>query len=209
MQPKTESKTPATAAAGAVVNALAVEVSRRKFLKGTLAGSAFLAGTALLPAGCARYEPPETKLQVFNEKEYAVMKAAADRLVGEGVAGELDASAAQVAGQFDGQLAFAPEEVRTQVKQMLQIFEHGTQIFFFSFKRFTELSPEDQDRYIATWMRSDLPFRKTIYSAMRRISFAIFYATPAVWPAIDYDGPWVGRTEGVGRGWAEKQLKDF
>ncbi|MDP3938447.1 MAG: gluconate 2-dehydrogenase subunit 3 family protein [Deltaproteobacteria bacterium] len=202
-------KPPATAGAEAAVEGLTVEVNRRNFLKGTLAGSILLAGSGLLPAGCARYEAPGAELKVFSEKEYAVMKAAADALVGHGGEGAPSATEAGVAAQFDAQLAFAPEEVRTQVKQMLQIFEHGTQVFFFSIKRFTELSPEQQDSYIETWMESGIAFRKTVFTAMRRISFAIYYATPAVWSSIDYDGPWIGQTAIGGRGWAEKQLRNF
>lgn len=206
---KTPGRPPAAAAAEQVVSSLTAEVSRRGFLKGTLAGSALLAGAGLLPAGCAKYEPPASGLVVFDAKEYAVMRAAADRLVGMDGAGGPAASDAQVTEQFDAQLSFAPEPVRAQVKQMLQIFEHGTQLFFFSLSRFTELAPEDQDRYIATWMESDMGFRKTVFAALKRISFAIYYATPVVWPSIDYDGPWVGRDDIGGRGWAEEQLKNF
>ncbi len=200
---------PPTPAAKAAVEGLTLEVSRRNFLKGTLAGSVLLAGAGFLPAGCARYEAPGAELQVFNEKEFAVMQAAADALVGQGGEGAPSATEAGVAGQFDAQLAFAPEEVRTQVKQMLQIFEHGTQLFFFSIRRFTELSPDERNSYIATWMNSGMAFRKTVFTTMRRISSAIYYATPIVWPSIDYDGPWIGRTDLGGRGWAEKQLRNY
>ncbi|MFQ5458158.1 MAG: gluconate 2-dehydrogenase subunit 3 family protein [Myxococcota bacterium] len=192
-----------------VVNALSLEVSRRGFLKGTLAGSALLAGSSLLPQGCARYAPPGAPLEVFDAKEFAVLAAAADRIVGEGLAPEPSPSEAGVAAQIDAAFAFAPGGVQSQVKQMLQIFEHGTQIFFFSFKRFTELTPEEKDDYIRTWMDSGLAFRKTVFWAMKKIAFAFYYSTPAVWPSIDYDGPWIGRAESAGRGWAEKQLRDY
>ena len=192
-----------------VTQLLAVEMSRRKFLKGTFAGSAFLAGASLLPSGCAKYEPPETDLQVFDEKEYATLRAAADRLSGQSDPQDPTASDAGVALQFDAQLAYAPEEMRSQLKQMLQIFEHGPQLFLFSFKRFTELQPEDQDRYIASWMESTRTFRKTVFWARKKITFAIYYSTPSVWSSIDYDGPWIGRVQKAGRGWAEQQLKNF
>ncbi len=192
-----------------VVLALSQEVSRRKFLKGTLAGSALIAGSALLPAGCARYDPPGVPLQVLDQKEFAVLQAAADRIVGEGLASEPAASDVNVAAQFDAVLAYAPAEVQTQVKQMLQIFEHGTQLFLFSFNRFTELSAEEKDNYITCWMESGLAIRKTVFWAMKKIAFAFYYATPAVWPTINFDGPWVGRSQGVGRSWAEKQLRSF
>jgi len=192
-----------------VVLALSQAVSRRRFLKGTLAGSALIAGSALLPAGCAKYDPPGGSLHVLDQKEFAVLQAAADRIVGEPLAGEPAASDVNVAAQFDALLAWAPAEVQTQVKQMLQIFEHGTQLFLFSFSRFTELSETEQDNYITTWMESGLAFRKTVFWAMKKICFAFYYATPAVWPSINFDGPWVGRSEGVGRIWAEKQLRLF
>lgn len=192
-----------------VVLALSQAVSRRKFLKGTLAGSALIAGSALLPAGCAKYDPAGVPLQVLDQKEFAVLQAAADRFVGEGLAGEPAASDVNVAAQFDAMLAYAPAEVQSQVKQMLQIFEHGTQLFLFSFKRFTELSAEEKDNYITTWMESGLAFRKTVFWAMKKISAAFYYASPAVWPSIDFDGPWVGRSQGMGRSWAEKQLRRF
>jgi hypothetical protein len=192
-----------------VTRLLAIEMSRRKFLKGTFTGTAFLAGASLLPSGCAKYEPPETALQVFDAKEYATMRAAADRLIGQSDPQDPTASDGGVAAQFDAQLAYAPEEVRGQVKQMLQLFEHGPQLFFFSFKRFTELEPEDQDRYITGWMESSLAFRKTVFWAMKKITCAVYYSTPSVWSSIDYDGPWIGRVQNAGRGWAERQLRNF
>ena len=192
-----------------VILALSQEMSRRNFLKGTLAGSALIAGSALLPAGCARYDAPEAPLQVLDQKEFAVQQAAADRIVGEGLPGEPAAADVDVAAQFDAALAYAPAEVQTQVKQMLQIFEHGTQIFLFSFNRFTELSAEEKDNYISEWMESGLAFRKLVFWAMKKIALAFYYAAPAVWPSIDYDGPWVGRSQSVGRSWAEKQLRNF
>jgi hypothetical protein len=192
-----------------IAEVLAMETSRRGFLKGTLAGSAFLAGASLLPSGCTKYETPETGLQVLDAKEFYTLQAAVDRIVGEAAPGEISATDAKVAEQFDAQLVAMPAEVITQVKQMLQIFEHGPQIFFFSFKRFTELSSEDQDRHIASWMESGITFRKTVFWALKKIAMAVYYATPTVWRSINYDGPWLGRSQNTGREWAVSQLQNF
>jgi hypothetical protein len=192
-----------------IADVLAMETSRRGFLKGTLAGSAILAGAGLLPSGCTKYEKPDTALQVLDAKEFSTLQAAVDRIIGEPSPGELSATAANVADQFDAMLVKMPKTVRDQVKQMLQVFEHGPQIFFFSFKRFTELSPEDQDLHITSWMESNLAFRKTVFWALKKIAMAVYYSTPAVWPSVDYDGPWLGRSQNTGREWAVSQLKRF
>ncbi len=192
-----------------IAEVLGMETSRRGFLKGTLAGSAFLAGASLLPSGCTKYEKPETALHVLDAKEFSTLQAVVDRIIGEAAPGEITATDAKVAEQFDAMLVKMPKTLSDQVKQMLQIFEHGPQIFFFSFKRFTELSPEDQDLHITSWMESSLAFRKTVFWALKKIAMSIYYATPTAWPSIDYDGPWLGRSQNIGREWAVSQLKSF
>jgi hypothetical protein len=192
-----------------IAKVLAMETSRRGFLKGTLAGSAFLAGANLLPGGCTSYDKPATSLQILNAKEFSVLQTVVDRIIGEPGPGEISATDAKVAEQFDAMLVKMPKTVSDQVKQMLQLFEHGPQVFFFSFKRFTELSPEDQDLHIASWMESSLAFRKAVFCALKKIAMSIYYATPATWPSIDYDGPWLGRSQNTGREWVVHQLKRF
>jgi len=171
-----------------VIAALDAELSRRRFLHTGLGGALLLAFGAILPAGCERYSPAKRNLKFLTRKEYAVATQAAVRILG------LPDGARDEIGVFiDGLLAELPPTSQRQARMMLRVVEHGTHLFDLKTKRFTRLSPAEQDAYLRGWMESSLGARRVIFRALKAMAALGFYAQPESWESIGYDGPVLDR----------------
>src|SRR5918996_4688266 len=100
-------------------------LDRRGFLHTVAGGSAAIAVASLLPPGGAPAYPERAAggvaLQALSPKEYAVARAAAAALlVGVPVAADAVATA------IDRELAVAGEPMRSDMKTVLKLMEHGT-----------------------------------------------------------------------------------
>ena len=128
-------------------------------------------------------------LKVLTSREYRILKAVADRIVPE--AGErygLD-----LAQKIDTVLASVRPELGRNLKLLLLVLEYGTPLLGFTFKRFTRMSAEEQDRYLSRWERSALSFKRMGFQALKRSALAAFYGSEGSWPEIGYRGPWLER----------------
>lgn len=99
--------------------------------------------------------------------------------------------------RIDRELSFWDEREVNDFKQLLALFEHGPLIFGFSFSRFTELSPESQDRYIAAWEQSRLAVRRAGFQVLKMLSVFFYYTREEAWKQIRYPGPWEPRNPQV------------
>jgi len=168
--------------------ALAVDLTRRRLLATGLGGAVLLAFGALLPAGCARYDPTSRSLRFLTRKEFAVVTQAAVRILG------LPDDEREGIGFFiDELLATLPPTSQGQARLMLRVVEHGTHLFDLKAKRFTRLAPVDQDAYLQGWMRSTLGARRVIFRALKTLAALGYYAQSGSWEAVGYEGPWLGR----------------
>jgi hypothetical protein len=173
-----------------VTAALALDLSRRRFLQSGVGGVLLLAFGAVLPSGCTRYSSTSRSLRFLTAKEFAVVTQAAVRILG------LPEDDRERIGLFiDEVLAGLPSGSQGQARMMLRVVEHGTHLFDLKPKRFTRLGPEEQDRYLEGWMQSSLGARRVIFRALKTLAALGYYAQSDAWPAIDYAGPWIGRIE--------------
>lgn len=171
-----------------VLAALDAELSRRRLLQAGLGGALILTFGSILPSGCERYSPIARELKFLTRKEYAVATQAAVRILG------LEEDARDDIGVFiDGLLADLPTTSQRQARLMLRVVEHGTHLFDLKTKRFTRLSPPEQDAYLRGWMESSLGARRVIFRALKTMAALGFYAQPGSWDSIGYDGPVLGR----------------
>lgn len=174
-------------------------IDRRRFLKRSASGMVLLSVGSLLPAGCSRYPKPVAPLRVFDPREYAILNALAERLLG--VEGAIGAGTSQidVGANVDGFVVNWDTEAQRQLRTMLRVFEHGTYLFDLRRKRFTRLTASKQDEYLAGWMNSTLGVRRVIFRALKLLVAAGFYREPRAWTPIGYDGPWIGRVDASAR----------
>lgn len=169
---------------------LEVDLTRRRLLATGLGGVLVLAFGAVLPTGCARYALTSRELRFLTRKEYAIVSQAAVRILG------LPDETRETIGYFiDDLLADLPGTSQGQARLMLRVVEHGTHLFDLKVKRFTRLSPEEQDAYLEGWMRSTLGARRVIFRALKTLAAFGYYGQDEAWEAIGYDGPWLGLVE--------------
>jgi len=174
----------------AALGRLRVDLTRRQLLRTGLGGVLVLAFGAVLPSGCTRYLPVSRPLKFLTRKEFAVITQAAVRILGLP-----DAPQDEIGCFIDGLLEELPPTSQRQARLMLRVVEHGTHLFDLKPKRFTRLSPPEQDAYLRGWMESSLGARRVIFRALKTLAALGYYAQPQAWDAIGYDGPWVGRVE--------------
>ena len=174
----------------ATLEALCVDLTRRRLLQTGLGGALLLAVGAVLPSGCARYSPIERPLRFLTRKEYAVVTQAAVRILGLP-----DEARDDLGGFIDGLLADLPPTSQGQARLMLRVVEHGTHLFDLKSRRFTRLTPAEQDAYLRGWMESTLGARRVIFRALKTLAALGYYAQTTSFAALGYDGPWLGRVE--------------
>lgn len=175
---------------GATLEALRFDLTRRRLLQTGFGGALVLAFGAVLPTGCARYSPIERELRFLTRKEYAVVTQAAVRILGLP-----DDARDSLGGFIDGLLAELPPTSQGQARLMLRVVEHGTHLFDLKPRRFTRLSPDEQDAYLRGWMESTLGARRVIFRALKTLAALGYYAQDESFASIGYDGPWLGRIE--------------
>jgi hypothetical protein len=167
--------------------------SRRRFLKETLFGVAFLSAARLVPSGVLVAEElgdvPDNLLY-FSPKEYLIFKAAAERIIGEASPGQPGANDIGVAVRGDQFLAGADPEVQEQFHQLLSVFNAPFFTFLFDFRgsSFLNMSPADKDSFIEDWMTSKFGFRRSGFQALKRVSLSMFYTESRSWKEIGYEG---------------------
>lgn len=174
----------------AALEALRVDLTRRRLLQTGFGGALLLAFGAVLPTGCARYLPTEQDLRFLTRKEYAVVTQAAVRILGLP-----DEAREDIGGFIDGLLAALPPTSQGQARLMLRVVEHGTHLFDLKPRRFTRLSSAEQDAYLRGWMESTLGARRVIFRALKTLAALGYYAQTTSFAGVGYDGPWLGRVE--------------
>jgi hypothetical protein len=164
--------------------------SRRAFLKGLAVASAAVgAGGAL--SSCGGYEKAPEGLLFLDDKQYAVIRAFADRVVPAGgpyPEGALDTGVVEF---FDKFAATDYPEVQKDFKNAIALIEHGPLLLKGKFTRFTDMTPDEQDEYLASWQNSSITLLRGAFLGFKRLCFMGFYINEKVWPSIGYEGPLV------------------
>ncbi len=140
-----------------------------------------------MSSGCRGYPSPPVPLHFFTDEEYAIFQAVARAILG------LQDEDVDVAVEVDRLAWRMGRRVRSDIRWMLRIFEHGTHLFDLKGKRFTRLARADQEQYLRGWMESSLGARRMVFRALKLLSALGYYGMSETWAAIGYDGPWLGR----------------
>lgn len=186
-------------------------ISRRGFLKLGLGGTALLGSATVLGIGAIGYDVERRvaeRLVHFSTKEYCVLKACADRIVGplptatqplEQIRIASIADADDPALFVDGFLRFFDAPTRFELKGLLHLVEHSASIFGSAaagrLRRFTGLPGDAQDQVLREWQSSSLTIRRQGFQGLRSLVFMGFYRDPRTFAALGYDGPTIGRKD--------------
>ncbi len=163
-------------------------MGRRQFIKMALVVLALVVVINLFRLGFVSYPAPDTALEYFTDKEYAILKAAADTLV-PGTLTAPSASALRVPAAIDHFLATSEPELGEQFRQLVLVLEHGTTVFGFKFRRFTEMTRAERTAYLARWRDSDLDIQRQGYVGLKKLVNTFYFIDPGAWKAIGYPGP--------------------
>lgn len=128
-------------------------------------------------------------LKLLSQLEYRILSAVVHRIVPS----VKDFSSLDIAWKVDIVLAGVSKRMGQEYKLLLIVFEFGTLIFGPSFKRFTQMSEAEQDRYLSHWAHSRLSFKRMGFQVLKRSVLGAYYGSRRVWPRIGYGGPWLKR----------------
>lgn len=95
------------------------------------------------------------------------------------------AAAERLADGVDAFLITEDPLLSADLRMALVALEHGGLV------RFSRLSPEGRTRRLKAWETSPVGVKRQIVQALRKVAMFTFYADPASWEAIGYEGPWV------------------
>lgn len=170
------------------------ETTRRVFLGRSLRAVGALATLPFVAPACSKAPtaPVPTDLHVFTAGEYEILSAVADTLVPRGGAFPLGASDVGLAERIDRFVATQDPAVVKGLRGALVILEYGGGPLAGRMGRFSRM---DGDARTAVFRA--LPHRfgiaRQIYAGLKQLCLFLFYCTDESWPAIGYDGPWIGR----------------
>lgn len=164
--------------------------TRRAVLIGLFGGGAFVAAAGGLSWFTLGYDlrPGELPL-AMSAKEFVVARAIVEALLpgGDGLPAGVDVGVPQ---RLDEELWSAPPEVTADLKAALLVVEHAPPLLGFA-GRFSSLSVEARQDCLRAMLASDRDVLVQVVVAFKQMAHLFFYAVPATWGAIGYDGPWV------------------
>ena len=160
--------------------------------KGLFGGALLLLGGAgfLATRRTAEMWIPPEGLLAMSDREYAVIYSIAKRLLPPR-ANFPSIDEVKVALNCDRILASVDPSARTELKQLLMLFENALAGFLFGrrTKPFTALEEDEQDAVLNEWATSMLTVRRTGYAALRSMVMAAYYGSNMTWKAAGYPGP--------------------
>lgn len=126
-------------------------------------------------------------LKVLSQKEHEILKAASERIIPQ----VSEIPGMDLAQKIDATLSGVSKSLAGEFKLLLLVFEYGAPLLGLCLKTFTRMNPEEKDRYLAGWERSQLAFKRMGFQALKRSALGAFYGSEESWPGIGYRGPWL------------------
>lgn len=153
-------------------------LDRRAFLRGL--GMAAAAG--LVPVGCgsapSRFAPsPDLALRQLTPRTYAVLTAAAERVVGPRGEALIRTRVVDPGAHADAFLASAPA-FAPPLSQALLALEFGVWPLLEKVRPFTTLDDAGRERVLSELVGSGLALKRMLFSGVRAIALLGFYAAP-------------------------------
>lgn len=161
-------------------------LTRRSFIKKSFLGTASLYALASIPLSTASYAK-DPILQTFSPKEMAVLKAAAEAFFPAGGAIPYSATEAEVPRFLDGHFSSTDPETKNMLKMLLSAMEVAPIFFLFSFKRFSNLSIPDRQKFLLGLEKSRWFIKKFLFVGLKIPCVLAYYANEKVQKSIGYE----------------------
>jgi len=168
--------------------------SRRSFLKLGVGGAAVVAFSGGILSwwfskGYSSQLAVGDKPISLSVKEFAVIRAVVQTLLPEGD-GFPSGESLGLAQRFDEEVWAASDSLRSDLKNGIQLFEHGTLLVGYR-SRFTELSLSEREACFTAYLTGKNDLLRQVALAFREMSHFFYYVHPEIWPRIGYPGPFV------------------
>lgn len=167
-------------------------LSRRRFLKGTLA-LAGAAGAAPLLGGCGAAPgvgPDGRPLLFLDAREAAVMTALGDAIIPSQPAFP-GLAEAEVIRRLDEELSFVGESIGSDVHAAISVLEFAPFVYG-RLGRYSRLPTTARREVLTAMMGSRSEILRAVGTNLKLMLHFFYFAHPAVWPAMGYDGPFAG-----------------
>jgi hypothetical protein len=169
-----------------------VLLARRAVLRAIGTGMAL----GLMPTGCsgvpaALAPSPRQPLVVLTPRTYAVLTAAAARVVGPRGAALIGDRTIDVGALADAWLARTPA-LAGPVGQALLLLEFGVWPILAKVRPFTALGGSAQDAVLDECMTSRLELKRSVFRGIRALALLTFYGAPASRALTNFPGPFGG-----------------
>lgn len=164
-------------------------VSRRRFLRGAGALCA-LAGAGLGSSACSEEQAIAADgrpLLALSAREAATLAAVAAAVVPT-QGGFPSADEAQVLRRFDEEVSFVAPSIRADLKAALDVLEFLPPLYG-RLARFSALDLPQRRALLAQLCASRVELLRAIGTNLKILVQFFYFAHPAVWAAIGYDGP--------------------
>jgi hypothetical protein len=147
-----------------------------------------LLAVALVGAAVARalagYGPRDPGLALLARREAVFLAAAADAAFPAGGAIPPSGSEAGIVRHVDRWLGLLTRRNRVLIRLLFAFFEHATLLFpapgWDGFRRFSRLRPEQRVALLEAWGTSRLRVRRLVFTSLRTLLTAGYFASPAV-----------------------------
>jgi hypothetical protein len=164
-------------------------LDRRAFLRGL----GLAAGAGLLPTGCdgapRHFAPaPGQELRHLTPRTYAVLTAAAERIVGGRGADWIRSRQVDPGAHADAFLATAPE-FAPALGQALLALEFGVFPLIGKLRPFTSLGEAGRDAVLSELAGSRLLLKRMLFGGVRTLSLLGFYSARETHALIGYPDP--------------------
>jgi hypothetical protein len=164
-------------------------LTRRRVLQGAVGVAGVLAGSATGLVALRGWAPAVAGLRCLSRFEYRTVARLATALFPEGGAFAIGASRFDLAKRFDQYLADEPDDVRSELKTALLLFEYGPVLFERRLVTFSHLDDAARLAHFDAWAGSTSLVRRKVALGLRKFLSLVFYDEPEVWPSIGYGGP--------------------
>ncbi|HVY62613.1 MAG TPA: hypothetical protein VHF22_13215, partial [Planctomycetota bacterium] len=121
-----------------------------------------------------------------------VVRALFDALVAHEDGGLPDPGAVGAIDEYDRLLARLPREDALLYRVALALLEWEPLARGLG-GRFSRLGLAARREHLERWARSRLLPLRAGYAALKTLALIAYYTREATWPAMGYDGPWLGR----------------
>ena len=152
-----------------------------------LGGGALLAGGWVLGQAVGHWPLASEASPFLGSSARHTLQAAFEALL------PAEADAATLVEGVDRFLASGDPVLGGQLRLALHVLEHFGGAGPFAFRRFSRLPVARRAAVLGAWQRSAFTPKRQIAAAVRKVAVFTWWSSPASWPSIGYDGPWVSR----------------